>query len=554
MRQVAAEVFAQHVGLHEFGDALHRRRFRQSVFQRQRAHAVHDREDAALLQVEFAVADDQIVEQADWRLEGLHRLGEARQVDLLGAHRGDQRLLCLRQQVGAAGDGDRIVEDRHVHRRGFVGRCDPAVEVGEIVVERLRPERIAHHHVARTGRKTELLERGGEIGAEAGEHGLVDGLGEDQAIVLIGANRLFLAAFAAHHDQARALAQVRRRQQRERLGDQAPVEIGDDLGDHLDAHVLAPEHAHLLGDLARRDGEVGLGLGAIDAAGDHLRIAGEEAQQIDVLENAGDFLAAPDDDAALVALRHFEQRLEHEIVLVDRHDVEMRERRDRRRDRHGVQHRRLRQVHAGDDADALAVAHQQRIGIDLAHPVARRLDRTGRVDIFGRMQEQVADARAHQRAGVALVLVARHFLQLARHVEIEEGAEPRVAVDEAQRQLFRDQVGERFFARHERVGARALHHRAAVERILRPEQRDQFLAVALLDRALDDDEQRLGRRALRDQRLAGPVIADVDSLAQRVDLVRLQPVEGRIGGVEGLGHGATMSRYENGPRLRGPSP
>lgn len=91
------------------------------------------------------------------------------------------------------------------------------------------------------------------------------------------------------------------------------------------------------------------------------------------------------------------------------------------------------------------------------------------------------------------------------------------------------------------MSALPLHDRAGVEGIVAPEQRHQFVVVALLDFALDDHEQRVDRLACGDQVFARSVIADVDGLAQFFDLALGQAVERRIGGVEGFRHGLKTS-------------
>ena len=73
--------------------------------------------------------------------------------------------------------------------------------------------------------------------------------------------------------------------------------------------------------------------GAVDLRGDELRIAGEKAQEVDVLEHADDLALARHRDAALVVLRHHEQRDRDEVVGRDRDDGTAGERTDRRIDR-----------------------------------------------------------------------------------------------------------------------------------------------------------------------------------------------------------------------------
>ena len=91
--QLAREMRRQRAELGQPRDARGGAGFEQAMFDRQRAHAVHDREDAALLQIErvaLAFRGDEVVEQADRRREGVGRAGEMREIGALAAHRLDQ--------------------------------------------------------------------------------------------------------------------------------------------------------------------------------------------------------------------------------------------------------------------------------------------------------------------------------------------------------------------------------------------------------------------------------------------------------------------------------
>ncbi len=120
-------------------------------------------------------------------------------------------------------------------------------------------------------------------------------------------------------------------------------------------------------------------------------------------------------------------------------------------------------------------------------------DRIRRVDEHCRMQEQLVDPRAQQRGEARRLLLARDGVELAGDVEIKERGEARVLVDEPQGDVARHQVAQRFLARDESIGAVALHDGAGVERIPGAAQRNEIVAVAFLDRALDDDVQAVGR-------------------------------------------------------------
>ncbi len=104
--------------------------------------------------------------------------------------------------------------------------------------------------------------------------------------------------------------------------------------------------------------------------------------------------------------------------------------------------------------------------------------------------------------------------------------------DELEDEVARREVAERLFARDERVRAAALDEGAAVEAVAGAAQSDDLVAVALLDAALDENEQRVGDAVAGDQRLAGTEIADVERRFDGADLLRRQPIERRIGRIE----------------------
>ena len=128
--------------------------------------------------------------------------------------------------------------------------------------------------------------------------------------------------------------------------------------------------------------------------------------------------------------------------------------------------------------------------------------------------------------------VARHRIELARNVEVEERAEPRIVPDQAQN-IGRAAQWHSVSSRATKRVTPAPWTRARLsKKSFGPEQGDEFVAVALLDRALDDDDTGFRRGALGDDRLAGPEIADVERAAERLDLLGRQAVERRVGGIE----------------------
>ena len=86
-----------------------------------------------------------------------------------------------------------------------------------------------------------------------------------------------------------------------------------------------------------------------------------------------------------------------------------------------------------------------------------------------------------------------------------------------ERDVARQEIAERLLAGHEGVGPAALHQSAAVERVARTAQRDEIVAVALLDAALDDDEEAVGRAVAADDRFVRAEIGDVERVADDPD-------------------------------------
>ena len=118
----------------------------------------------------------------------------------------------------------------------------------------------------------------------------------------------------------------------------------------------------------------------------------------------------------------------------------MGQRLDRLGDRHAVQYDGLRKIHAGDDADAVAVAHEERVGFDLTHAMPGSLYRVDSVDVGGWTEADLRHPRAHRRSGGSILLIAGDRRELMRNFEVEKRGEARIVVDEAERDLARQDV------------------------------------------------------------------------------------------------------------------
>ena len=143
-------------------------------------------------------------------------------------------------------------------------------------------------------------------------------------------------------------------------------------------------------------------------------------------------------------------------------------------------------------------------------------------------------------------------VELAGNVEIEEGGEARILIDEAKREVARQEVAQRLFARQIGVRPSALDQRPAVETLAWPPERDDLGALSFLDASLEDDEEAFGRCVPGEDRLAGPEIADIDRRPHDFDLGGRKSVERRVRQVESLRHASPVAAGVSRPAKRPP--
>ncbi len=165
--------------------------------------------------------------------------------------------------------------------------------------------------------------------AELVERGWVDRLAQDEPVILIGPQCLLSAAFAPHDDQAGAVADRVGCEEAIELGVEPAVQVGDDFRERLKLDALPPEQPDLPIELTCCGGDIVEPLRAVDPARDELRVARDEAQQVDILENADELCSIVHPDTPLVVLGHQQQRGEDEVVRRQADDVVMREIGDR---------------------------------------------------------------------------------------------------------------------------------------------------------------------------------------------------------------------------------
>ena len=292
LRQVCGELLIEQPQLLEPFDAFSGAGLRELLLQRERAHPVHHGEDAAFLQVELipvlAALDDDAGEDAERHIEALDRLGEARAERLVRGGQLDQPGLCRLDQARIAGCRRGIVEDRHVHQRLLVRRGDPGADLLAPGRERAPPGGVAHHDAAWTGRIADGEQTVGEFLRDPVQALAFEAVAQDQPVVLIGAQDLVGAALAAHHDQAGIGDQFGRRHHAVQLGGDAAAQLGHQLRDVGDLGAVAVQHLDQFGQLGARPVQILDRARARDLHRDDMRLAGHEAQQIDLLQHADD--------------------------------------------------------------------------------------------------------------------------------------------------------------------------------------------------------------------------------------------------------------------------
>ena len=250
-----------------------------------------------------------------------------------------------------------------------------------------------------------------------------------------------------------------------------------------------------------------------------MRIAGEETQQVDVFENTDEFAVLRNRNPLLVMLRHLEQRGRDKIAWSDAYDRAPRERPDRAFDGEPIENRRVQEIRAGHDAGFGAFLDQEGVTVGGLHPGAGVGDCLLSIHEHRGMKEKVADSRAQQRRKTRRLFLLRGGAKLVGDVKVEERREAPVLVDKPKRDVARQQIAERLLPRDEGIGSAALHEGPAVKRIAGAVQCDEILAVPLLHKSLDDDEETVGRLVAPDNRLIRAEICDVERIPNRIELL-----------------------------------
>ena len=221
------------------------------------------------------------------RREGLDQVGEPRQERALAAQELEQRLLGPREQIRRA-RSRRLASEKMARFMAASGsRAEhPGLELADEAVDRLRPDRVADHDIAGAGREPEAVQRPGKGVSERARS--VSGTGRPDRMPLSWSVRTVcsprpsdpiiirqpLSRIEGGATISNSLTNSRR------------VEVGGDLGDGVDLDALLVKPLDLGLDVLRRHREIVEAARAVDPPGDELRVAGEQTQDVDVLQEA----------------------------------------------------------------------------------------------------------------------------------------------------------------------------------------------------------------------------------------------------------------------------
>ena len=371
--------------------------------------------------------------------EGLDQVCEMRQEGSLAAHEIDERFLCSDDKVRLPGDRHGVEEDGDVHGGCRIAAEHPGLELADKALDGLRPDRVANHDVPGAGRETKPVQGAGKGLAELREVAVWNLLGKKKGVVLVSPHGLLATPFRTHQQQAAILSDGRWGHHLKELSEQPSVQVGGDFGDQVNLQPLPMEPLDLALDVASRARQVVEVAGAINSSRDELGVAGQQPQDVDVLEEADIIAVRPDCETPLVVLRHQKQRVENEVAPVDRDNIEMADLPDRRVERKSTQDDRFRQVHARDHANPLSIPHEKGIDVVVPHAVPGLLDGGRAIDKDGAALPRLADARPQHALDALCFPLLGKSIELAGYIRIEKGREGCVVTDEIKNNVAGDQ-------------------------------------------------------------------------------------------------------------------
>ena len=194
-------------------------------------------------------------------------------------------------------------------------------------------------------------------------------------------------------------------------------------------------------------------------------------------------------------LGHQHQRVEQQVVAVQRQQSVAGERPDRVGHRTAVQHHQIAQVGAGQDADGpVGPAHQDAAGAVLPHRLGRLAQAGGGLHEQRRVQIGLPDAGHGQRRHLAVGALGRQIAHALGEIAEDGGAEGGILGGQRLQRRTRDQVADALLDRDEAAGAGAAPSHRAIQRlqaeaVARPMERRHIAAAALLHGPAQDDEQ-----------------------------------------------------------------
>ena len=268
--------------------------------------------------------------------------------------------------------------------------------------------------------------------------------------------------------------------------------------------------------------------------GIELRVPGKQAQDVDVLEEPDVAAVGLNGESPPVVAGHQQQRVEHEVIEADRGNVERANVPDRRIERKTLENDRLGEVHARDDANAVAVPDEQGVDVAVAHAMPGVFDRRGTVDENGGAIASVPHPRPQDGFEALRPLLPGERVELARDFGIEERREGRIAPDQSLNDRLGDQMTERLFGGDEVLAGGAMHDGARIEAVLGAKHGLERVASPSLDGALDDNVEELRGASLLDDGFTMTEIADVERRLEFLDLLVGKAIEGRIENVKSV--------------------
>ena len=507
---------------------------------------MHQREQARLLDVQCSMVrplgQQQPAPPATAALgKTVDRCGKPRQHRLVVHQHAGHVAAKFLQQAGVATDRMGIQEDRQVHQRRRGGHHQPFTHLPCKGAGGLAPLRVAEHDVPGARRVTKTLQGFRKPGADGLQVVTLKAVAQHQCVVLVGLQQLLAPAFAAHHKQATVGHQCGRCHQRPRPLEQPAVQLAHLCRDHVDTCATPVKQANQPGDLRGGCLQGGQVLCAEDLHPDEIGVVGQEAEQIQRLQNAVDVLPLGHHHPVHLVAQHHGQGLPHRVGWPHGDQVKVGQFPHRQLVERGAVQDGALQCGGGEDAHtgrrAVAVAHQHvhgTFGLEQAH---HRDNIGGGVHAVCGPHKGLVHPRHAQRLQLVLAVPLGQSTEFVREVGKQERAKGGVGRDQLADGLLLQRVGHNLLTGHEAAADLARHQRAAVEAIVGAVGGHHLAAVELLHEAFDDDKQVGGGGVQVQHRLVGPEIGDVHMVAHQLLLGRAQAVERGGRKIEGVRHG-----------------